>query len=803
MDNPRLLVDANLDTNERQTATLVPRAQYIEAPYAEEMGDARPNVLLEYWDVVRRRWTSLLLAAFAGLVVALLFTLPQTPIYRARASLEIQNLNENFLNLRDVNPTTSEGTAAAPEYELQTQVQILQSESVLDRVIAKLLLAQRFATEERGGRTAAWRKVLGLPDPQPDTREQLLRRVSKNLTIQAQAKTRLIEIFYNSADPQLAADIANALTTEFIQQNLDSRWKTTQKTGEWLTRQMEDTRIKLERAEDELQRYANSTGLVFTSEEDNIAEEKLRQLQEELSKATADRVTAQSKFESASKSSPESLPEVLDDKTLGDLQVRLADLRRQLAELSSTLTPSHPSVKKVQAQVTALQAALDTKRNAIVQRIQNEYQAAQRRETLLTRNYEAQARLVSEQAAKVAHYNILKREVDTNRELYDSMLRSVQDAGVSSALRASNVRVVDSAFPPNRRYRPSYPINMALGLLAGVFFGTALIVMLEHADRTIQSPGEVSLSLGVPELGVIPAAGSEHSRYFSEYHRYDPALPSDSGNGHAVTAASGGWPLLQQAASDHGNGHGAKGRRPAQCVELVSARRGPSVLNESFRATLTSIMFSGENGNRPRTIVMTSANPGEGKTTLASNLALALADTGSRVLLIDGDLRRGRLHELYQVPNDWGLSSVLMGAELPEGRASAYVETACPRLFLLPTGPTPPNVTALLYSPRVQEFLGLVREEFHTVIIDCPPMMNMADARLLGKKADAVVLVVRAKKTSRDAAKAVVERLTADGSRILGTVLNDWDPRKVSQARYGYGYGRGYDYRYYRSYQQY
>jgi capsular exopolysaccharide synthesis family protein len=214
-------------------------------------------------------------------------------------------------------------------------------------------------------------------------------------------------------------------------------------------------------------------------------------------------------------------------------------------------------------------------------------------------------------------------------------------------------------------------------------------------------------------------------------------------------------------------------------------------------------MFSGENGNRPRTIVITSANPSDGKTTVASNLALALANTGSRVLLIDADLRRGQLHKVYQVPNDWGLSSVLMGAELPEGRASAYVETAYARLLLLPTGPTPPNVTALLYSPRVQELLGRVREEFHTVIIDSPPMMNMADARLLGKMADAVVLVVRAQKTSRDAAKAMVERLTADGSRILGTVLNQWDPRKVSQARYGYGYGYGYNYPYYRSYQRY
>ncbi len=711
MENRAQLEDAGSGAHGHKTAgiSVAPRPQYIEAPYAEVLDEPGPGLLLEYWDIIRRHWTALMVAAFIGLLAALLFTLPQTPVYRARASLEIQNLNENFLNMREVNPTTNDPGSSPPEYDLQTQVQILQSESVLDRVIARLNLAQRFAAERQRSRLSAWHKLLGLPEPRPATREDLLRRVSKNLTIQAEAKTRLVEISYNSSDPQLAADFSNALTAEYIQQNLEARWKTTQQTGEWLTRQMEDVRIKLEKSEDELQTYANATGLLFTSEEDNIAEEKLHQLQEELSKAQADRVEAQSKYESASKAPAESLPEVLDDKTLGEIQVRLTDLRRQLAELSAALTPAHPAVKKVQAQVATLESAMEAKRGAIVQRIQNEYQAAQRRENLLARNYAAQAQLVSEQAEKVAHYNILKREVDTNRDLYDSMLRSVQEAGVSSALRASNVRVVDTAFPPTRVYRPSYPLNLALGLLAGCFFGVAFVVIGERADCSIQAPGEAGLSLGVPELGVIPNSAAERSRYFAYYRdaerhqesgirnsesgirnsesglrssadgrRKLPSLARDAGSGTrgagnpkreagnqkgetGTRKPEAGRTLLSLGLATPGKGSEATGQRPSADpeapapgpassiperrilnparVELAAARRSPSVLAESFRATLTSILFSGENGDRPRVIVVTSAGPGEGKTTVASNLALALADTGAPALLIDGDMR--------------------------------------------------------------------------------------------------------------------------------------------------------------------
>ena len=809
MESDTILNHPAPDSRQRNSLALRPR--YVEGQPPEFIDEAGPGLLVEYWEMLRHHKGTLAVACFLGLLFSLLFTLPQTPIYRARASLEIQNLNENFLNLRDVSPTSNEGSSSPAEYDLQTQVKILQSESVLERVIVKLDLAQRFAQESERGRLAAWRKALGLEEsPRSLARDDLLRRVSRNLTIETEPKTRLIEILYNSPDPQLAAEFANTLTAEFTQQNLEARWKSTQQTGEWLTRQMDDVRIKLEKSEDDLQSYASASGLLFTSEKDNVAEEKLRQLQEELSKAQADRDVAQSKFESASKASPDSLPEVLDDKTMGEYQVRLADLRRQLAELSSSLTPAHPAVKKVQAQIVALESAVASKRGNFVERIRTEFESARRRENLLAGNYAAQARLVSEQAAKVAHYNILKRDVDTNRELYDSLLRNVQEAGMTSALRATNIRVVDTAVPPVRRYKPNLLLNAALGLMAGAFFGVGFVVIRERADQSIQAPGQTALYLEVPELGVIPSAHAEGSRRFSYYH--DQARTRGSGPGIRASEpnnGSGNRATLGLELRIPGLQSPPQPLAPSR-VELVTLQQRPSVLADAFRATLASILYSGENGDRPRVIVLTSANPREGKTTVASNLALAAAEIGQSVLLIDGDLRRGRLHEIYEVPNAWGLSDLLAGKEngqaavgsVPSGKENGqspiahrpsstfFLPTGCGGLSLLPSGSPAANISGLLYSSRALDFLKRMRQEFQMVIIDSPPMLNMPDARMLGRMADAVVLVVRSSQTTRDAAAAAVERLREDGTRVLGTILNEWDPNKTSYSGYPYSYRR-------------
>jgi len=301
----------------------------MDMPYPEEFEEPGPGLLPEYWQILRRRKGTLILIVFLGLLTSLLLTLLQTPIYQARGSIEIQNLNENFLNMRNVSPTADEGGSSTPGSDLQTQAKILQSASLLDRVVAKLDLGKKLFPEEGIGRLPAWRKALGLGrGRQASTREKILTLLAMNLKISNEPNTRLVEIRYDSTDPQLAADIVNTLTAEFVQQNIESHWKTTQQTGEWLTRQMQDVRIKLEKSDDELQTYAQTSGLLFTSEKDNVAEEKLRQLQEELSKAQADRVTSQSKYELASTAAAESLPEVLDDATLKDYQIKLTDLRR-------------------------------------------------------------------------------------------------------------------------------------------------------------------------------------------------------------------------------------------------------------------------------------------------------------------------------------------------------------------------------------------------------------------------------------------------------------------------------------------
>ena len=571
-------------------------------------------------------------------------------------------------------------------------------------------------------------------------------------------------------DPQLAADFANTLATEYIEQNLEARWKTTQHTGEWLTRQMEDLRIKLEKSEEQLQNYARLSGLQFTSEKDNAAELKLKQLQEELSKAQADRIAKQSRYELAAGASPESLSEVLDDSSLRDHQAKLRELRQQMAELTTSFTAAHPRVKKVEAQIMALEAELGKERANIVRRINNDYQAALRREKLLAASYAAQARLMAEQADKVTHYNILKREVDTNRQLYENMLQRVKEAGIASALRASNVRVVDPARRPGGPYKPNVQGNTMLGLLTGLLLGGVLVIALERMDRTVQSPGDVSFYLNLSELGVIPSGQAELSRLL--YSRKRRKLGSAESSGKA----------LEQA-------HTA--------IELATWQRKPSLVAESFRAALTSILFSGQNGDRPRVIVFTSPNPGEGKSTVVSNLGIALAEINQRVLLIDGDLRKPRLREIFSLSGQTGLSDLLRQKQPMNGLPveGLVVETAIPGLHVLPSGTQSAASTNLLYSPRMAELLQLTRHHFDTILIDTPPMLHIPDARVLGRLADAVILVVRANRTTRDATRAAHQRLAEDGTPVLGTILNDWNPKRTP----GYGYYRYYD-RYYRRY---
>ncbi|MBI3668687.1 MAG: polysaccharide biosynthesis tyrosine autokinase [Acidobacteria bacterium] len=747
---------------------------YVEPLRAEVAAAPGYDSFLDYWHILIRHKKTLLRFALAGLVAAILISLVQTPVYRARTSLEIQDFNENFLDLKNVDPTNSTGNYTAAQSYFLTQIKILQSESLLERVIDDLNLPiSRPATGWRAFASRAQR-LLGLTSsPRLPEKEELIRQAERNLTVRASGETRLVEVLYESQDPKLAADFANTLVSEFIEQSQEMRWKSTQRTGDWLTSHLGEMKAKLEQSEAQLQEYARTSGLTFTSEKDNVTEMRLKELQGELSKAQADRVAKQAKFEEARNKPVESLPEMLDDLTLRDYRLKLTDLQRQLVELGATLTPAHYKVQRVQAQIAELESALKKERTNILRRIGNEYQAARRRERLLAQAYAEQEKIVAHQSSKAIHYGTLKREVDSSRQLYDALLQRVKQAGLAAAMRASNVLVVDAAKPPFLPYKPNVPVNSALGLLCGTFLGFGFVVFRTRLDRSIQAPGDVQVYLNLPELGVIPLAEISETRWIS---------------GRTPGKRT---PLLAKSLTSDNGAPGRAASDPSDCLELVTWKHKPSPLAESFRATLTSILLPSQNGDHPQVIVVSSPSPAEGKTTVASNLSIAVAEIGRRVLLIDGDLRQPQLHKILGVSNSWGLSDILLSDSPIESVPLSHLvtETRIPGLSLLSSGTSTLSISHLLHSPRMEALLARMRREFQMVLIDAPPMMHLADARLLGRLSDGVVLVFRAGQTTREAALLASQRFVEDGTRILGTVLNSWDPRKTPGHGYGYGYG--------------
>ncbi len=742
--------------------------------------------VLEYWQMIRRHKGAVILAAFLGGLIGYLLTLTQLRIYQARTTLEIQGLNEDFLNMRNVNPTAEAGSSYSPDYDIQTQVKILQSRSLINRVRELMDAQKRTDTLRPPDRLSAWRKALRINPPTPDALwKQALGIAAGNLKVRASGTNRIVEVSGDSTSPQLAADFLNTLTKEFIERNLEARWKSTEHTGEWLTHQLQDLKIKLEKSEEQLQAYARATGLVFTEEKNNVDEAKLSDLQKALSEAQADRVTKQSKYEMAAASPPDALPDVIDDSSLQDSQTSLTELRGKLAQLRVSFTPTHPDVRRVQAQIATLEKAQQTAWSKILTRIRNDYTAAQRREKLLSISYASQARLVSEQASTSAHYKLLRREVDASRLLYESMLQKLKEASIASALRASNIRVVDAAQPASAPYKPDVSRSTIVGLLTGIFLGVGLVVLRERADRTLQDPGDPAYYLNLPELGVVPVGSLQ------------PKLQTPKHRGAQLTLRGGkGQPLTAHLTLRNGKGALPDGERGTQAMELVSWNSKSSLLAESFRTTLTSILFSGRNGNRPRVLVLTSASPKEGKTTVVCNLGISLAEINHTVLLIDADMRRPRLHTVFGLENERGLSDMLL-EKIPLNSTNleaALQQTPIPGLSVLTSGSSRHSASSLVHSERLPELLKIARDKFDTVVVDTPPMVNISDARVVARHGDAVILILRSAATTRDAALLAKRRFNEDGIQVLGTILNWWNPSTPGYGYYKYYYAGYYHY---------
>ena len=444
-DFPKSLASPGRRKRSEHTLT---RNDYVELqpkPSGHDVNDDRGSGgLLEYWSILRQHRGTWIIFAFVFGLVGFLITLPQTPTYQARTSIEILGLNDNFLNLKESNPLTETGSTLETS-DIQTQVKILQSESLLGRVVSKLQSKQT-VEPEADSRVSAWRKVFNLPAPQTaNPRAKTLWKIAGSLRVRAAGETRIIEATVDSTSPQLAADFANTLANEFIEQNLESRWKTTERTSDWLTRQLDDMRIKLRAFRGRVADLCSQFRTDFHRREDQCLGRQAPAIAGGTFTAQGERIAKQSRYETAQNSPPDALPDVLNDAGLRDTQTKITELRRQLAELGTVYTPEYSKVKKVQAQISTLEAAFDRDRAAILSRIRDEYQESTRKEKLLASAYDAQTRVVSGDGEKAIQYNILKREVDSNRQLYETMLQQLKQSTIASAMRASNVRVVDPA----------------------------------------------------------------------------------------------------------------------------------------------------------------------------------------------------------------------------------------------------------------------------------------------------------------------------------------------------------------------
>lgn len=714
--------------------------------------------LLEYWHMVRRHQNAVIALAIAGAIFGFARTLSQPRIYQARATIEIQSVNDNFLDLKSVNPTGGDSGGFSSDTDIQTQVRILMSTSLRRRVTARMAKLPPTEPLPPTDRLSAWRKALGIAPPSNTALwEEALGSAAGGIQVRASGVTRIVDLSCDSTSPKMAADFLNALTEEYKEQNLETRWNNTQYTSEWLTNQLQDLRKKLEKAQDDLQSFVKSENLVVTSDKNNVDETKLADLEREVSVATADRVAKESVWETAAASPADSLPAILDDPNLQATQQSIQDLRRTLAQLRVTYTPNHPEVRKIEAQITSLEPQLSSERDNIVRRLKNEYDTALHREKLLTDDYEKQAHQVSGDTAGMDHYNFLKREEDATRTLYESLLQKMKETSIAAALKANNINVVDRADVPGGPYQPDVPRSVTMGLFGGLLLGIGYAVSRERADRTLQDPGDAEHYLKIPELGIIPVG------------KLDEPLTTRPAEAALSSAANGSAPTAG--------------------VELITHNSRTSMVAEAFRTTLTSILFSGGVVERSRVLVVTSASPKEGKTTVVCNLSIALAEVQSRVLLIDCDMRRPRLHTVFKMENGPGLSDLLSQREPLQWSDIEHLcnQTGVPGLCLLTSGTSRYKVATLLYSHRLPELLGILRQKFETVIFDTPPMVNIADARLVGRHADGVVMVVRSAYTTRDAALLAKQRLQEDGSPLLGLIMNGWNPNVP-----GYSYYRNY-----------
>lgn len=733
--------DNFVDGRVPRQASVPSEAAYDVQPAGwSDTAEERPLLdLAVYWRLALKYRFVILGSFLAALTIGIAFTLLMTPIYTARATVQIDRESARIFNSEDVSP--SESLVQGEEF-FQTQYGLLRSRSLAERVIESQGLARSDqALEALGVELSAFNGTAS--ELAGRRRRAAIAALQDNLRVAPVRGSRLVTVGYDNPDPAVAARIANAFAENFIQANLDRKFESSAYARQFLEERIAQTKSRLEDAERQLVAYAANQQIINISESgdsgsdtgtsQSLTSNNLVSINNALAKAREERLAAEQRWRSASGSALMTLPEVIQNPSIQRLTEQRALLDAEYQQKLGLFQPDYPEMVRLRSQIEEADEQIETIAGNIRTSIRNQYQVALNQENSLRAEVGRLTGDVLDLRDRSIQYNILQRELDTTRTLYEGLLQRYKEVGVTGGVTANNISIVDLATPPTKPSEPNLLLNVLLASLLGLGFGVVLALVLEALDETVATPDDAENKLGVPVLGVVP--------------------------------------LLD------------KGQTAAEALANI---RSP--FSEAYYSLRTALQFSTPDG-APGSLLISSARPAEGKSTTAYAIALNLARVGKRVLLVDGDLRNPSMHRMVGVENERGMSNLLSGA----GDLMALAQrTPQDNLLFIPCGPLPPNPAELWGGERMGEFLRETREHFDHVVIDGPPVLGFADSPLLASMVNGVVFVIESRGTRRGQARGALKRLRVGRAHLLGVVLTKFNAKSTS---YG-GYDYAYDYHY-------
>jgi polysaccharide biosynthesis transport protein len=731
------------------TVELIPPASRLPA---WDLSPREPH-LYDYLLILRKHQWLIVSFLLAVVTIVTIATFRMQAVYVATARIEIDPSNASILPFQGgMDPY---GYEVDSENYIETQSRILTSETLALQTIRSSGLGARPEFASSSGPSEA----VAIGSLENQKRPPELGAFLGSLGVKRVPTSRLMDVSFESTDPQFAARIVNEHIKNYQDQNIRSHYDETTRATTWLRNELDELRIKVQESEDQRIAYERKNQIWTLDDKSNITTQRLADVNKALTDAQDERMKRESLFQFAKAGDIADVPQLRENPAFQALILKRQNATEEYNSALSQYGPNFPSVLRLQAQLKDIDQLIQKENVNTLNRIEIDYREALQRENMLVQALDEQKVEANAMAERMVEYNILKREAEASKTLYDGLMTKLKEVGISSALQSSNIRVVDPAMIPTYPSRPAKARNIALSFLVGLVGGIGLALMREYLDNTVKTPDDIETLARLPSLAVVPQfAGS-------------------NGNGSRKRLRTG----------ISTNGHEKR-------IELVAQHLPKSQMSEAFRALRTSLLLS-QPGRPPQVILVTSALPREGKTTAAANLAVTLAQLGDSTVLVDADLRKPGVGRLLNMASGKyaGLSSYLAGVSSLDLVIVPHPDI--PNLAAIPTGPLPPNPADLLSSHKLAEAIAELRTKFKFVVIDSPPVMAATDAVIVSVQTDGVLLVVRSGETPKEAFTRTRDLLVSVKCHILGVVLNAVDSGApdyyYSYRYYPYSYGYG------------